>query len=318
MAHGTGGTTAVGSTVGSENSPLCDMKLLITLFIVLFATGSGGREQFAGKPEMNGYRFKDYDNFWEKWKLVTVRYRRDTNELRFTYANDKAWKALLEGGKDFPDGAIFGKVGLASREDPAFPSSLVPAGSRRYQLMVKNKKKHADTAGWGYALFSNDGLTLPEDPVVKTKACHACHTVVAAHDYIFSRMVDMGTLDAATESATRKEQDPWPFIDSERDFMPEPLKSHIPEKWKKIRQLKGILEHNLFQGTLDEIRPFLLKESLKSGVPAVLIGMNRNSFSAVIPLEGACQGGVDGKAFRAITSSLNLNEPLIFDSCEKP
>ena len=54
----------------------------------------------AGESKMNGLQLKDYPDFETKWHLVTVRYRKDTGEQRFTYANDIAWTAMNAG----PDG----------------------------------------------------------------------------------------------------------------------------------------------------------------------------------------------------------------------
>ena len=59
---------------------------------------------------MNGYSLDSFGEFWDKWKLVTARYRKDTNEIRFTYANDQAWKTMQSGSYDFKDGSVFGKV----------------------------------------------------------------------------------------------------------------------------------------------------------------------------------------------------------------
>ena len=129
--------------------PRLSSLLLATAFLLaaparLGLTADEDPKIYGDKPEMNGYKLSDYEGFEKKWRLVTVRYRKDTGEMRFTYANPKAWNALLKRSKDYPDGAVFAKIGIITMEDPAFPSSAVPAGTRRYQLMVRNKKKHAE------------------------------------------------------------------------------------------------------------------------------------------------------------------------------
>lgn len=120
---------------------------------------------FAGQTSMNGYSLKQFPNFIKNFHFVTVRYRKDTSEMRLTYANDKAWGALLAGGTHYSDGAVFAKIGIMTKQDPAFTSSVVPSGGKRYQLMVMHHKKHAATDGWGYALFDMDGKTFGQDPV---------------------------------------------------------------------------------------------------------------------------------------------------------
>jgi hypothetical protein len=52
---------------------------------------------------------------------------------------------------DRQNGAVFGKVGYVTESDPRFESSSVPAGARRIQLMIRNKSRHKDAKGWGYA-----------------------------------------------------------------------------------------------------------------------------------------------------------------------
>ena len=105
------------------------------------------------QDRMNGFALQDYADFQKKWPLVTVRFRKDTGELRFTYANDIAYKALKKGATEYPDGAVFAKIGIMTEEDPAFTSSAVPSGARRFQLMVHDAKKFPETHGWGFALF---------------------------------------------------------------------------------------------------------------------------------------------------------------------
>ena len=124
-------------------------------------------------------------NFWDTWKLVTVRYRKDVEEQRFVYANPIAWKALKEGKKKFPDGSLFGKIAFNTGVDTAFPVSMIPNKFSRIQIMKKDAKAYAKTGGWGYAIYpavKRDGQS-PENVV---GACFACHNIIPQKDYIFS------------------------------------------------------------------------------------------------------------------------------------
>jgi hypothetical protein len=64
------------------------------------------------------------------------------------------------------------------------PQSFV-AGSPKNgaQFMVKDSRKYAATAGWGFAQF-NDGK--PVDEAVH-KTCIPCHQPVKARDFVFTR-----------------------------------------------------------------------------------------------------------------------------------
>lgn len=236
---------------------------------------------FAGKPEMNGYRLKDYPDFQKSWKLVTVRFRKDTGELRFTYANPLAWKTLLAGKKEFPDGAIFAKIGFATQDDPAFLSSAVPSGARRYQLMVRNKKRHAATDGWGYALFDQKGVTFPENPKVQEVACAACHRLVPDRGYVFSEKLDFSPMigPATARLAEKKVRSELKFVTVKLSELPASLQSLFPEGTGEIRRVEGELSDHLFQGTLDEIRPALAAEAAEAGIPAALFSRDASRYS---------------------------------------
>lgn len=139
------------------------------------------------KPVINGIDPKSAAAFWDKWHLVTVRYRKDNGEQRFIYANDIAWQSLRDGKQSFTDGAMLGKIAFATKVDPAFPSSVETGEYTRVQLMKKDRKKFAKTGGWSYAIFvANTPTNSAEDSSV-VAACHACHNLVPDRDSVFSR-----------------------------------------------------------------------------------------------------------------------------------
>jgi len=45
----------------------------------------------------------------------------------------KTWRALNEHSTDYPDGAVFAKVGVPTEEDPAFIDSQTPMAAKRVQ-----------------------------------------------------------------------------------------------------------------------------------------------------------------------------------------
>jgi hypothetical protein len=229
--------------------------------------------QFSGRFEMNGIAYKELRQFSEQWPLVTVRYRQDTHELRFTYANDKAMAALKHGDGMFADGAIFAKIGRMTEEDPAFTSSLVPSGTKRYQFMVRDAKKYAATGGWGYALFDKDGKTFNDDPKRAAEACAACHALAKTRGYVFSQ--PMGHTLLSTPTALR-------FEKIRVKDLPEEMRRWIPVNEREAYALDGDLRKNPFPGTLDEIAPALETEVLKTRQTAFLLSEDHRRFSLVI------------------------------------
>jgi len=227
-----------------------------------------------------------------------VRYRKDTREMRLTYANDIAWKALLAGGKTYPDGAVFAKIGVMTQEDPSFTSSAVPMGAKRYQLMVMDHRKHAATDGWGYALFDGKGVTFEQNPEEQTSGCHACHQLVTDRGYVFSQPmrleISMPAAMSIPESqipATRVTFSTKKVVD-----LPPKLKKVIPEVFKEVRLMEGDLAKRMFQGTIDEIRPTLTKEALASHLPAILVNDAGTRFSLAVAREKASSCTLDSGA----------------------
>ena len=254
-------------------------------------------DQYSGKLEMNGVRLADYKDFFS-WNLVTVRYRTDTHEQRFTYANALAWKALLESSKDYPDGAVFAKVGYLGQPDEAFESSVVPSGLRRVQIMVRDKAKYRDTLGWGFGLFKMDGTTFAGNPKSKALECAACHKIVWDRGFVFSQPIDktpvikrmtnyisrLKPINAeVSPGGGRIEFKDRPLTDFAESQL---LRMLIPGRFQSARLVVGDLSKSTFVGTYNEMVPSLVKEALHSGKPAALVNEKFQSlFSLVYPME---------------------------------
>lgn len=254
-------------------------KSMLYLFILLSALqGHAYFEHSENSPaEMNGIKFSDHKDFSTKWKLVTVRYREDSKELRLTYANDIAFKAMSSLKPDYPDGAKFGKVAFLTEEDPAFPSSRIPTSTRRFQLMVKNRKLYSTTNNWGYALFDEKGVLFKEDIKEKTEACAACHQLVPERDYVFSRpfhnsQTTLAPMGKRSEGISFKAKKPADFKG--------PILEHLKASTEWIESLEGPLQKYSFSGTLDEVIPLLLERVKLMGKDSVLY-VNERNFSLV-------------------------------------
>ena len=266
--------------------------LLSCFFSPCFAWAQSSSQQtteknWGGRDEMNGIRLRDYPDFEKKWQLVTVRFRKDTSELRFTYANEKAWTALQNKSKDYPEGAVFAKIGFITQEDNYFPSSAVPTGAKRYQLMVRDKKRFKETDGWGYALFQGTGVTYNEDAKTSAIACHACHRIVEGLGFVFSQPVQLNPFASHLQILSNSISGGiLAFRDGTQQDLPIEAQQRLPADVKKIRLLTGALQKNMFEGTLNEVRPALAAEALKTGAPSALISDNKKMF-AVVFIDGS-------------------------------
>lgn len=239
------------------------------------------------KVKMNDISFDDFKDFPLKWKLVTVRYRLDSKELRLIYANTKAWDGLKKLNPKYEDGAVFGKIAFTAESDPAFASSLTPHGVKRYQLMVKNSKKYSDTDGWGYALFNEDGGLFNEDMKVKTMACAACHRIVPERDYVFARAANFA-VGKSKEFETKLENTKIiEFNLLSNSKISKGILQELITKNQDIYLLQGEIQKNAFSGTLDEIVPFLIEQVKKTGRTSALY-LSDSHFTVVEKLNQSC------------------------------
>ncbi len=261
-------------------------------------------DNFKGLSSMNGISYKDYENFEDKWRFVTVRYRSDSGEQRFTWGNDIAMKALEAGAVDYPDGAVFAKIGFATEKDPDFHSSLVPSGSKRYQFMVRDKKKYASTGGWGYALFDGNKVTYDGDPKSQSQACYACHLLVPQRGQVFSQPLKISAFAAKIAPPAEAREVVVSAVKFETvpaKKLPEVVRRSLPENSKSIRSVTGDLRNNVFRGTIDEIRPSLVEEVRRSGLPAALVATKDSQFAAVFPDPG--RKNCNRKSFKSVFST---------------
>ena len=63
----------------------------------------------------------------------------------------------------------------------------IPSPATRLDFIEKDSKRFPDTGGWGYAQFNYDTASDTFTPYGSGANCgYACHTIVAAKDYIFT------------------------------------------------------------------------------------------------------------------------------------
>lgn len=255
----------------------------------------------ASAASMNGIDFKRMAGFEKKWKLVTVRYRKDNQELRFVYANPVAWKAIQSKAKTYPEGAAFAKVAYLAQPDPAFESSLAPSESRRFQFMVKNQKLYKEHNGWGYALFNSYGEVNPEPVDQQVNACASCHNVVPERDYVFSTPFNQ---------APSKSINVFKYVHKEvkKGLLPQRIASLVPQNIATVLQVETPLTKNVFQGTLDELKPSLARLAVTAKKPVLFLSDDQKKFTLIYPEDVTIEcddEGVKGLFVVSINSMLD-------------
>jgi len=130
--------------------------------------------------------FRGYDN----WQNVAVSQVRDG--IKVIAANpvmiDAYRSGLPASGKTFPDGSKIVKIEWSQKQNTVSPYFvMVPDTLMSVSFIEKDSKRFPDTHGWAYAQFTYDPATATFKPSVIGANCgYACHTKVAAQDYIYT------------------------------------------------------------------------------------------------------------------------------------
>ena len=166
----------------------------ITLFVgiflsVLVALVFGAQNKYTLRVP-NGLAFSDFKGY-ENWEVVGVSQTDDL--LKVEVANPTMIEAFRSGapgnGKSFPDGSRIAKIEWKPKKSMEAPFAVrVPDSLQDVFFIEKNSKKFPDTKGWAYAAFDYDPAadTFKADATGVVTCGFACHSRVAAKDYIFT------------------------------------------------------------------------------------------------------------------------------------
>jgi hypothetical protein len=145
----------------------------------------------------NGLAFSEFRGY-EAWQVVSV--SQDGNfGLAAILGNPVMIKAYLDGvpgnGKPFPDGSKMAKIHWNTKKTEMFPAKTLPSTQHDVDFMVKDSKRFADSAGWGWAVFEYDaasdtftpGTLAGKPPQGNDAKCgFACHSMAKTRDYVFT------------------------------------------------------------------------------------------------------------------------------------
>lgn len=247
------------------------------------------KDEFSQLSEKNGISLdiltKDFD---KKFKLVATHFRDDKGELRFIYGNEKAFKGFKTKNFDYEDGTIFYKIVYQAEKDPSFQASLRPQQQPYVrQIMLRDKKKYKDTNGWGYAIFTDDGKTLPGDPDKTLATCYACHQIVGERNDIFSRPIETIipnnkiASNSFSPTPTKKEvkttNNLFKFKIGTTSDIPSDIVANVGRN-SFYNILDGDILKQDFPGYMAEISSFLMKETLKNGFPSLAFKKFQDQF----------------------------------------
>jgi len=136
-----------------------------------------------------GLAFSEFRGY-ESWQTIAI--SENGPVIAVIVGNPQMIEAFQAGtpenGKPFPDGAKMAKIHWNAKKSAEAPSpTLVPDTLHDVDFMVRDSKRFADSGNWGYAEFDYDAATDTFKPLGNDAKCgFACHTIVAAKDYVFT------------------------------------------------------------------------------------------------------------------------------------
>lgn len=162
----------------------------VVILVLLAALGSvalAAQDRYTLK--LGKLSFGDFKGY-EHWENVAV--SQTEKQLKVILANDVMMKAYRQGlpadGKLFPEGSKIVKIEWSFKKNPVSPYFVqVPDALQAVDVIEKDSKRFPDTHGWAYGDFNYDAASATFTPQGNDAKCgFACHTAVAAKDYIFT------------------------------------------------------------------------------------------------------------------------------------
>ena len=164
------------------------MLIVPTALAVLAGSAISAQDKYTVSVP-NGLAFAEFRGY-EDWVDVAVSQTETTTKV--IVANPimiEAYRSGIPGnGKPFPEGAKIAKIewtATKSAESPYF--IMVPDKLKTVAFIEKDTKRFPKTNGWAYAQFLYDPAAQTFAPNGTGAECgYACHSQVAAKDYIFT------------------------------------------------------------------------------------------------------------------------------------
>jgi hypothetical protein len=125
--------------------------------------------------------FPEYRN----WRSISSTDRIDTNTLKMILGNDVAIQAIADHKiNPWPNGTVFAKVSLSRLPDQ--DGLMRPGRFEQVAFMIKDSKRYASTAGWGWAQWMGTELKPFGKNADFARGCIACHAPLRSNDYVFT------------------------------------------------------------------------------------------------------------------------------------
>ena len=170
-------------------SKLGNIPAIVTVLSLAVLSGMALAAQDRYTLKLGKLSFGDFRGY-ENWENVAV--SQTETQLKVIVANDVMMKAHRQGlpanGKFFPEGSKVVKIEWTFKKNPVSPYFVqVPDTLKAVATIEKDTKRFPDTHGWAWGNFNYDAASETFTPEGTDAKCgFACHSAVAAQDYIFT------------------------------------------------------------------------------------------------------------------------------------
>ena len=168
-------------------SPSFMILIIAGMLAVLGGMAIAAQDRYTLK--LGELAFSDFRGY-ENWENVAV--SQTETMLKVIVANDVMMKAYRQGlpadGKFFPEGSKVVKIEWSLKKNPVSPYFVqVPDTLKAVATIEKDSKRFPDTHGWAWGNFNYDAASETFTPEGTDAKCgFACHSTVAAQDYMFT------------------------------------------------------------------------------------------------------------------------------------
>ena len=168
--------------------PFWPMVMIAVVLALLGGSAISAQDKYTLQVP-DGLAFSEFRGY-EDWQVIAASQTGDLIEV--ILGNPEiiaAYQAGVPGnGKPFPDGSKMAKIHWNAKKSAEAPApTTVPDTLHDVDFMVRDSKRFADSGAWGWAEFDYDAASDTFKPLGTGAKCgFACHTKVAAKDYVFT------------------------------------------------------------------------------------------------------------------------------------
>jgi cytochrome P460 len=188
--------TTLGGGLKMNSGNIPPIAIIAASFAVVGGIALAAQDRYSLQVP-GGLAFSEFRGY-EDWQIIAASHNGDKiATILGNPAMIEAFKAgIPDNGKPVPDGARMAKIHWTAKKAEDQPGEpVVPGPLHDIDFMVKDSQRFADSGGWGWAAFDYDNASetfRPSDasstpPQEHDAKCgFACHTIVAAKDYVFT------------------------------------------------------------------------------------------------------------------------------------